>query len=196
MRNEEIKKMTFAAILMAMIVVFSLLYLIPISITAAITIAHIPVIIGAIKLGPKYGTALGFVFGLVSMIIASFELGPHAPFTNPLLSVLPRMFFGWVIYYVYLFFKNLIKKRSVSLVVTSIVSTFIHSFVVLVIYYFVVKYNFYFTASENPLYDGSSIVSFILGIFTINGLIEMVSAAVVAPAAVMVLDQLGKFNME
>ena len=35
------------------------------------TVIHIPVIIGAIIMGPKYGALLGFLFGLASMIFAS-----------------------------------------------------------------------------------------------------------------------------
>jgi len=37
------------------------------------TIIHIPVIIGAILMGPKYGAVLGFMFGLSSMIFASTQ---------------------------------------------------------------------------------------------------------------------------
>ena len=37
------------------------------------TILHIPVIIGGIMLGPKYGAALGFLFGFASMLFASTQ---------------------------------------------------------------------------------------------------------------------------
>jgi uncharacterized membrane protein len=62
----------------------------------SITIMHVPVIIGAILEGPLVGLAIGLIFGLFSMIQAA--VAPNGPadvwFTNPLLSVLPRLFIG------------------------------------------------------------------------------------------------------
>jgi len=50
------------------------------------TTLHIPVIVGALLLGPKYGAFLGFMFGLVSLLTNSFTPGPIAfvftPFVN------------------------------------------------------------------------------------------------------------------
>ncbi len=37
------------------------------------TIIHIPVIIGAILMGPKVGSFLGFLFGLSSLIVNTFN---------------------------------------------------------------------------------------------------------------------------
>jgi len=70
---------------------------------ASLTIMHIPVIIGAVLEGPVVGVAIGFIFGLFSLIQAA--VAPTGPadvwFTNPLLSILPRLFIGpisWVIF--------------------------------------------------------------------------------------------------
>lgn len=70
---------------------------------ASLTIMHIPVIIGAIIEGPIVGLIIGFVFGVFSLIQAA--VAPTGPtdvwFTNPLLSILPRLFIGpvsWLIY--------------------------------------------------------------------------------------------------
>jgi uncharacterized membrane protein len=66
----------------------------------SITIMHVPVIIGAILEGPLVGVAIGLIFGLFSMIQAA--VAPNGPadvwFTNPLLSVIPRLFIGPVAY--------------------------------------------------------------------------------------------------
>ena len=45
---------------------------IPLGFTRA-TIIHIPVIIGSIILGPKYGAFLGFIFGLTSLVNNTFN---------------------------------------------------------------------------------------------------------------------------
>lgn len=70
---------------------------------AALTIMHVPAIIAAILAGPISGVSVGLVFGVFSMIQAA--LAPTGPtdvwFTNPLLSVLPRLFIGpaaWLVY--------------------------------------------------------------------------------------------------
>jgi len=69
----------------------------------SLTIMHVPVIIGAILEGPVVGVAIGLIFGIFSMIQAA--VAPNGPadtwFTNPLLSVLPRLFIGpiaWLVW--------------------------------------------------------------------------------------------------
>jgi uncharacterized membrane protein len=70
---------------------------------ASLTIMHIPVIIGAILEGPIVGTIIGLIFGIFSLIQAA--VAPTGPadvwFTNPLLSILPRLFIGPVAWLVY-----------------------------------------------------------------------------------------------
>ncbi|MFA6627199.1 MAG: ECF transporter S component, partial [Bacilli bacterium] len=105
MKNLKIRKLVFASELIAIILFLSFVPnpltgmafgYIPLSPLVVMTIIHIPVIIGAIVLGKKYGLILGTVFGLGSLVQAAILLGPNAPFTNPLLSVLPRMFLGYI----------------------------------------------------------------------------------------------------
>ena len=63
---------------------------------ASITIMTVPVVIGAILEGPVVGFAIGLIFGGFSLIQAA--TAPNGPidvlFTNPLISVLPRLFIG------------------------------------------------------------------------------------------------------
>lgn len=70
---------------------------------ASLTIMQVPVIIGAVLEGPIVGFVIGLVFGIFSLIQAA--VAPTGPadvwFTNPLLSILPRLFIGpvaWLIY--------------------------------------------------------------------------------------------------
>ena len=70
---------------------------------ASLTIMQVPVIIGAVLEGPVVGLVIGLVFGIFSLIQAA--IAPTGPtdvwFTNPLLSILPRLFIGpvaWLIY--------------------------------------------------------------------------------------------------
>jgi len=76
---------------------------IPFFLGTAITIMHIPVIIGAILEGPWVGLFVGLIFGVTSMIWA--YVGPTGAgdvyFQNPLISILPRLFIGLVAYLAY-----------------------------------------------------------------------------------------------
>lgn len=69
----------------------------------SLTIMHVPVIIGAVLEGPVVGFAIGLIFGIFSLIQAA--VAPTGPtdvwFTNPLISVVPRLFIGpisWLVY--------------------------------------------------------------------------------------------------
>jgi uncharacterized membrane protein len=69
----------------------------------SLTIMHVPVIIGAVLEGPIVGLLIGLIFGVASMIQAA--VAPNGPgdviFTNPLISVLPRLLIGpvaWLIW--------------------------------------------------------------------------------------------------
>lgn len=103
----------FVAIILAMSFVPYLGY-IPLGFMNA-TIIHIPVIIGAILLGPARGAFLGGIFGLTSMInntfnpnLTSFVFSPfyslgnvHGNFKSLMICFVPRILIGVVAYYVY-----------------------------------------------------------------------------------------------
>jgi uncharacterized membrane protein len=69
----------------------------------SLTIVQVPVILGAVLEGPWVGLFIGLIFGMTSLIKAS--VAPNTPgdviFTNPLISVLPRLFIGPVAWLVW-----------------------------------------------------------------------------------------------
>ena len=90
------------------------------------TIIHIPVIIGAILLGPARGAFLCGIFGLTSMInntfnpnLTSFVFSPfyslgnvHGNFKSLIICFVPRILIGVVAYYVYTGIVKLVKKKN------------------------------------------------------------------------------------
>jgi uncharacterized membrane protein len=84
---------------------------------ASLTIMHVPVIIGAILEGPIVGLGIGIIFGVFSLIQAA--VAPTSPadtiFTNPLISVLPRLFIGPVAWLVW----NSLKKFEIPAILLS-----------------------------------------------------------------------------
>ena len=101
----------FTAIIIAMSVVPFLGY-IPLGFMNA-TIIHVPVIIGTILLGPKYGAYLGLVFGMTSLIkatltptVTSFVFSPFVTIGgysgnmwSVVIAIVPRVMIGVVAYY-------------------------------------------------------------------------------------------------
>ncbi len=66
------------------------------------TILQIPAIVGGILEGPVVGLLVGLIFGLSSWLQAPTEGAPaNLWFSNPLVSVLPRLFIGVMAAYVY-----------------------------------------------------------------------------------------------
>lgn len=116
----------FAAIIIAMSFVPYLGY-IPLGFMNA-TIIHIPVIIGAIILGPKKGAFLGGIFGFTSMInntfnpnLTSFVFSPfyglgdvHGNYKSLIICFIPRILIGVVAYYVYIVLVKILKKKNIG----------------------------------------------------------------------------------
>ena len=66
------------------------------NVSGSATIMHIPAIVGAVLEGPVVGIVTGGIFGLFSMLQDTTGL-----FTNPLVSVVPRLLIGllaWLAY--------------------------------------------------------------------------------------------------
>ena len=88
MKNEKTYELVLMALFTAIIVImaFTPLGYIPLVVINA-TIIHIPVILGALFLGPKKGAFLGFVFGFTSFINNTFKaVTPSAFVFSPVLA--------------------------------------------------------------------------------------------------------------
>ncbi len=96
----------------------------------ALTIMHVPAIIASIIVGPLSGAVVGLVFGLFSMLQAA--IAPTGPtdiwFTNPLLSVFPRLFIGPAAWLVFQAFK---RHQVFAIGIAGAVGSFINTILVL-----------------------------------------------------------------
>ncbi|MCL2565241.1 MAG: ECF transporter S component [Defluviitaleaceae bacterium] len=127
---------------------FTPLGFIPLPFVRATTI-HIPVIIGSIFLGPKYGAVLGFLFGFSSFLIAtlqpwpsSFAFSPFVPLPGAdsgslwalFVAFVPRVFVGIVPYYTYAAIKKVITDKGfdiINLTIAGIVGSMTNTLLVL-----------------------------------------------------------------
>jgi uncharacterized membrane protein len=193
-RNEQISKMILCAIFIALIVMMTFIpeigyltiNLVP------ITIIHIPVIVGGILLGRKYGLILGLVFGLGSMTRSFMEYSAYAPFTNPLLSVAPRVFIGFISYDIYQLFVKWIKNDKLSVPLALGVVTLIHSLIVLPLLYWFGVSGFFFFNNEFIFSVDSGLFGYIWLVFTTNSVFEIILAILIGTPIVLILTQIQK----
>ena len=142
MKNEKTYELVLTALFTAIIVImaFTPLGYIPLVVINA-TIIHIPVILGALFLGPKKGAFLGFVFGFTSFINNTFKavtasafvfspvlaynvVGVSGIFKSLYICFVPRILVGVVPYYVYILIRRALKseQKAVRVVVDLLAS--------------------------------------------------------------------------
>lgn len=166
------------------------------------TTIHIPVILGAIILGPKTGAILGGVFGLTSFLqasfispnITSFVFSPIAPGGNLasiVICFVPRILIGVVAYYVYTAVKKLFKNKkggvTASLAIAGVCGSMTNTLLVMhgIFIFFGEKWG---AANE----VATAIYGTILGVIVGNGIPEAIVAGVIAIAGGQALLALRK----
>lgn len=159
------------------------------------TIIHIPVIIGAILLGPKAGAGLGFVFGLTSLInntvnpsISSFTFSPFMPLPGSdkgsilalLVCFIPRILVGVFPWFVYKGMQALMKGRgkAVAIAVSGVAGSMTNTLLVMHLIFFLFK----------DAYAGvkgigiEAVYAVIQGIIVVNGIPEAIVAGIITVA--------------
>lgn len=191
--NQKTREMTQTALLMAVIVLLALvpaIGYIPVGPIRATTI-HIPVIIGAILLGPKRGAALGFVFGLTSLCVntftptaASFVFSPFIPIPgtengSPLalvISLVPRTLIGVIAGLVFWAFEKRRGPRTLACILAGFAGSMTNTILVMGgIYLFFGKS---YAQVNNLTYE--ALLAFVGGVISLNGVIEALVAAALA----------------
>ncbi len=153
--GNKTRDMVLAAIFVALIIImaFTPFGYIPLGFMNA-TIIHVPVIIGAIILGPKYGGFLGMIFGLTSLWkntnmpnATSFVFSPFVKMGeyggnlgSLIICMVPRILIGIVAYYV---FRGVLKalkgskmKTTVALAAAGVAGSLTNTLLVMNLIYF------------------------------------------------------------
>ena len=201
--DKKVMDMSLAGIFTAIIIAMSavpFLGYIPLGFMNA-TIIHVPVIIGAILLGPKYGAYLGLVFGMTSLIKAtltptmtSFVFSPFVTIGgysgnmwSVVIAIVPRVMIGVVAYYVY----ELVMKvshgikgsQTVALWIAGIAGAMTNTLLVMNGIYIFFG-NSYVAASNKAV---ERVYDVILGIIVSFGIPEAIVAGILTTAIVKVL---------
>lgn len=152
------------------------------------TTMHIPVILGAILLGPAAGAVLGSVFGFCSVWVntttpglLSFAFSPFMS-TEGLAGVLKslwiavgcRVLFGFVAGLLWQICKKLFKQDYIALPVSAAVSTIFHTIFVMGSIYLLLAQQY--AVAKNVAV--SAVFGLIMGTITASGIPEAIVAAV------------------
>lgn len=181
-------RLVIRAILTAIIILQTMvpfLGFIPIGITS-LTIIHITVIVAAIVLGTKDGMFIGLVWGIFTMIRAFTS--PTTPldiavFTNPIISVIPRVLVGLVAGLLFTIIYKKTKKVVAASIVAAIFGTITNTVLVLTLM------GTLYTGLVANTYgvDASALFVTLGGIAITNGISEVITAAILTPILVKAL---------
>lgn len=188
--RQKIRKMTLLAIFSAIIILQNLVPFlgnIPLG-PLSITLMHITVMVAAISLGPASGMVIGGIWGLITWIRAF--IWPTSPlavicFTNPLISVLPRILVGTVAGYGYLALKRKLHAKT-SMIMASALGSLTNTFLVLgQIYLF-----YHNQAPKLYAVDVKQLLPYLMGVVVTNGIPEMLVAMLAVPLISTILIKL------
>lgn len=151
------------------------------------TTMHIPVILGAVLLGPGAGGVLGGVFGLCSIWVNTTSPGllsfAFSPFmtTEGLAGVVKslwialgcRILFGIIAGWLWKLFKKIFKQDYAALPVTAAVSTLCHTILVMGSIYFLLAQQY----AEAKNVAITAVFGLVMGTVTASGIPEAIIAA-------------------
>ncbi|MFC6170965.1 ECF transporter S component [Loigolactobacillus jiayinensis] len=146
-----------------------------------LTTIHITVIIAAIILGPRDGAIVGGAWGVITFIRAfTSPTSPLAPlvFTNPVVSIVPRILIGLVAGWLFIWLRRKIKQTP-AMMVAALAGALVNTLLVLGLIFI-----FYRTPAVAQAYgtaDVSRLGGLLLIVVGTNGIPEAILAAVVAP---------------
>lgn len=188
MKKMKTKMMVLIGVLSAIIVImgYTPLGLIPLP-TMTATILHIPVAIGAIMFGPKVGLILGTVMGLTTLSKAILmPVSPLDPlFINPIVSVLPRALMGLLTAYAFIGLKGLIKETGISVGIAAATASVLNT--VLTLGALGIVYSTKLEQILDQLQMPGTVLAFLLGIVTTNGIAEAIMTVIIVIPIVLAL---------
>ena len=186
-RREKIRNMVLVALLAAMVVVFqSLSNIIKVG-PIAITLTLIPVVLGGCLVGKKWGSVLGFLFGVVVsvFVVTGVDVGGYILFSvNPIITILLGLIkgtaAGFVASWVYELLAN--KNKTLATTVAAMIAPVVNTGL------FVLGMLIFYTETLSAWAGGQNVMIYIItGLAGWNFVFEFVASAVISPAIATVV---------
>lgn len=188
-KKRDTRYMATLAMLCGVLIVMGMtgIGFIPLPVIKATTM-HIPVILGAVILGPSAGGILGSVFGFCSIWantttpgLLSFAFSPFMT-TDGLIGAVKsiwialgcRILFGFIAGWIWIFAKKILKKEYLALPVTAAIATICHTFLVMGSIYLLLAQQY----SDAKNVGISAVFGLIMGTITASGIPEAIVAAI------------------
>ncbi len=192
-RNQKTRRLTLLAMFLGiqLLLILTPLGFVPLGAINATTL-HIPVILAAILLGPMEGSILGLVFGLSSVIkntmtpnITSFVFSPFVTIGgfggnawSLWIALGPRILLGLFTALIFRFIRDRFNKGTIASGVAAGVSTFLHTVMVMGSIYLLFGRQY----AEAQNMSQAALLGLIGTVISVNGVAELIIAAVVAMA--------------
>lgn len=197
MKRDNLRKLILAAIFIAMIALLAftpMLGYIRIGVLS-ITTVGIPVIIGAIILGPYYGMVLGFVFGMTSFL-QCFMGDPFgaalvgiSPVRTFIVCIVPRVLVGL---FPALLFRLIMKRptnsRTVAVFVSALAGSLTNTVFFLGFLGLLFGQTDYIKAMQETEAGHISLIALLIGFAGVNAIAEAIATAIIAPPVYFALQ--------
>lgn len=189
-KSKDLNRMARMAILIAITLMLGLTILgYPKIGPVDMTIVSVPVIVGAMLMGPGAGALLGGVFGLTSFLSAvGFGLGSQSPFGAALLSInvlftlivcfVPRILMGWLDGLLFRWLAKKDSKKTFCFIATSLGGALMNT----VFFMALLLLLFGQTEYIQNMQAGRNIIAFVLWFVGINALVEAVAVTLLGTA--------------
>lgn len=213
--NTTEKTQSFVLTAMFTAIIFLLAFVpylgyIPLGVINATTI-HIPVIVGAIFLGPKKGAFLGAMFGVTSLMnntlkpsVVSFVFSPFlsagleengflAAIKSLAICFLPRILIGVTAYYAFALVYKLTKnKKAISYIIGGLAGSLTNTILVMGGIY--VLFGEAYAAAKEIEFE--ALYGVIMGVIGANGVPEAIVACLITAAICPILRKLRPLHIE
>ena len=192
-QQRDTKRMVLLGMLIAVLLVMGMtgIGFIPLPVIKATTM-HIPVILGAVLLGPGAGAVLGGAFGLCSIWanttapgLLSFAFSPFMSTTgfpgmvkSVWIALGCRILFGWLAGWIWKLLKKLKMGDLAALPVTGAVATVLHTLLVMGSIYVLLAQQY----ADAKQVGVSAVFGLVMGTVTASGIPEAIVAAVLVTA--------------
>ena len=184
--RKQIRKLTIHSMFIALIAIMGFvpfLGFLPIGAGVSITLIHLPVLLGAVLLSTRSSTLFGLTFGVVSLLVVLTNPTPLPTdlfFINPMISIFPRLMFGFFAGFLLTFAKRFEGPLQwVAISMGAFIATVFHTVIVLSMLW--IFESAAFVESFGNLFN---LIWFILGL---NGLFEALFAAFIIPVLYLTL---------
>ncbi len=197
MKNrKKIREITMLAVLSALIILMSFTpigYIKIIPMGLEITLLVIPVVIGAICLGPKGGLILGTLFGITSLLQCVFGFSPFGatllsinPFFTAILCIIPRALMGFLVGVIFNTLNKVFKKDLLAHIIASVSGALLNTlfFMSTLCLFF---YNTEYIMSFREGLGANNVFMFIILFVGINGVVEAAVNFIVGAAVTKTL---------